>query len=924
MNGIISQLSFEQFAYILKNEWHRRVDSIHVHHTWRPSASQWQGRRTVDNIRRFHVQEHGWADIAQHLTIGPDGTLWSGRHLDMVPASARGHNGNAMHGPFMIELVGDFDVGLDRFSAPQSTAAYEAVAHICRRFSLSGDKIYFHNDFSDKSCPGTSISLDEFRCSVVRLLVDTPQERASESGSQRGLVPDLPPQIRPDIDVDGESEHQHFGARGELGESNVSERFSSEDLTVFERHVLNTEAGKLSSSGYAKSSKKSIKSLLDRLEAWANTRENPRVLFFVHGGLVSEKSALRNVVKRDYQWWLDNGVYPIFFVWETGLFEVLLNHSEPEDESGTDGRGMTDWLLEKLTGASLGRPAWEQIKASAHIASQPLTENGEPGGARVFAKAFSKRLARRGNTKKPIDIHAIGHSAGAIFLCHFLPILDELLRAEGAIASKKSTVKTLALLAPACRIDLFRQKLMPMLKKRRIARFSQFIMNENTEKDDSVAKIYRRSLLYYVRNACEIDSPGILGLDESIRADNDLAKRFASLTTDGGIGDLILSPTGGTVSGRNASQVTTHGDFDNDPSTMNSVLRRIKSIDDDGQALEIPRLFAQEMNQSKMQPVRAKTIFDFSRESYREFGSVHALCIGIDNYSDRPLSGCIADANSWAATLVGCGAIVHDLLLDGAATKQGIVDAWRLVSERAGRGATVVIQYAGHGTQVVDESGDESDRRDEAWVPFDYREGNVLLDDEIGGLIDESVAVYEQKIVLFTDCCHSGTGARARSDTDDIDQASRFLSVARVPGFNKAFARSSKHWLNNIRSRSVDHIGPEIHYAGCQDFQSSYEQGGAGAFTLAATKAIKQLAPASTYRDLADAIGQAFSGSSRQTPNFRASKGNSTMQFFCKNGSLRPTPGDSGHIASSSNSSAECQSLSRRVAKLEDRFDELK
>ncbi len=58
-------------------------------------------------MRKFHMEENGWSDLAQHLTIGPQGGLWTGRNWNLAPANATGHNGTAGEGPFMIEMVGD-------------------------------------------------------------------------------------------------------------------------------------------------------------------------------------------------------------------------------------------------------------------------------------------------------------------------------------------------------------------------------------------------------------------------------------------------------------------------------------------------------------------------------------------------------------------------------------------------------------------------------------------------------------------------------------------------------------------------------------------------------------------------------------------------------------------------------------------------
>ena len=170
MLGNIAQIDPEQLHLLLQRSWARRIDAVHIHHTWRPNHAQWQGQSTVEAIRRYHVEELGWSDIAQHLTIGRDGSLWTGRDLNRPPASIAGHNGTVDEGPFMIEMNGDFDVGRDPFSGPQEQSAYQAVAEVCARFGLAVDAIRFHNEFAAKSCPGSSLLLADFRNVVDAML----------------------------------------------------------------------------------------------------------------------------------------------------------------------------------------------------------------------------------------------------------------------------------------------------------------------------------------------------------------------------------------------------------------------------------------------------------------------------------------------------------------------------------------------------------------------------------------------------------------------------------------------------------------------------------------------------------------------------------------------------------------------------------
>ncbi len=72
-------------------------------------------------------------------------------------------------------------------------------------------------------------------------------------------------------------------------------------------------------------------------------------------------------------------------------------------------------------------------------------------------------------------------------------------------------------------------------------------------------------------------------------------------------------------------------------------------------------------------------------------------------------------------------------------------------SEKLCRGDLLIVTYAGHGGTVFDDSGTESDCRDETWCLYD----DQFLDDELLELwtrFDEGV-----RIVVISDSCHSGT-----------------------------------------------------------------------------------------------------------------------------------------------------------------------
>ena len=110
MPAPFKRLSVPEFALLLERfPFSRHVTSVHMHHTWRPNHAQFRGHDSIVSMWRFHTKERGFSDIAQHLTIDPEGFVWTGRNWNARPASANGFNGNSARGPFMFEIIGDFD-----------------------------------------------------------------------------------------------------------------------------------------------------------------------------------------------------------------------------------------------------------------------------------------------------------------------------------------------------------------------------------------------------------------------------------------------------------------------------------------------------------------------------------------------------------------------------------------------------------------------------------------------------------------------------------------------------------------------------------------------------------------------------------------------------------------------------------------------
>lgn len=142
----------------------RRIDAVHMHHTFKPDHGDFRRAAgnevsVIEGMFRFHTRERGFNDIAQHISIDPNGGIWTGRNFNAPPASATGHNGNGKLGPFMFETIGNFDRGRDRLEGKQLDTVLEVIALVQLFFGLPAEALRFHNQMSSKTCPGSAVRL---------------------------------------------------------------------------------------------------------------------------------------------------------------------------------------------------------------------------------------------------------------------------------------------------------------------------------------------------------------------------------------------------------------------------------------------------------------------------------------------------------------------------------------------------------------------------------------------------------------------------------------------------------------------------------------------------------------------------------------------------------------------------------------------
>ncbi len=150
-----------------------------------------------------------------------------------------------------------------------------------------------------------------------------------------------------------------------------------------------------------------------------------------------------------------------------------------------------------------------------------------------------------------------------------------------------------------------------------------------------------------------------------------------------------------------------------------------------------------------------------------------ALLVGINvfkNMPDATLQGCVNDAHDMAALLkekLGYADADITILTDAQATKAAIMQHLnKMVADaKAGTLNTLVFALSSHGTQVPDTTGDEKDRADEVFCPYDLAQkgdrwdaNHIITDDELNKLFAQLPA--SATLEAFFDTCHSGTGMK--------------------------------------------------------------------------------------------------------------------------------------------------------------------
>jgi len=201
-----------------------------------------------------------------------------------------------------------------------------------------------------------------------------------------------------------------------------------------------------------------------------------------------------------------------------------------------------------------------------------------------------------------------------------------------------------------------------------------------------------------------------------------------------------------------------------------------------------------------------------------------ALLVGINKYkmSGADLQGCVNDVTNMLDILLkyfGFAAKDIRVLVDERATKKNIMERLTWLVSRAKADDRLLFHYSGHGSQIVDQDGDElKDKMDEIICPHDMDwESNFISDDDLRALFANLPKGVNLEVVL--DSCHSGTGTREMLAIQGLPSVLSFKPRFLAPPVDIACRADEDMEVRRLLkgNNPMNHVL----FAGCRDNQTS-------------------------------------------------------------------------------------------------------
>jgi hypothetical protein len=370
-------------------------------------------------------------------------------------------------------------------------------------------------------------------------------------------------------------------AFGSMDIASASKRILLNEIRPYVVDVSNN--GELSSTGDYWTTEEDLKLLFNKeLKEATATWDKRRIMLYLHGGLNSEAGVAKRILCFR-QAFLENQIYPLHIMWETDWKNVLDNIFR-DIFTGVDGRAggvkelftnlhdvsaeARDKIFER-TVAKPGHILWGEMKENARLASHHPDNKGAMQLIVKYAEDALQNLPKA--DQENLEVHIVGHSAGSVFAAYAMEHLIHL----------GVNLKTVNFMAPAITVESFKQTMRPFIENKQCPQPTLFVLSDTAERDDRVTATYGKSLLYLVSNAFEEEREmPLLGMERFVSKRGKAGAKFADQEMNAlfqnqvdGLPSLVVAGQSDEDGCRSRSR--THGGFDNDADTLNSILYRM-------------------------------------------------------------------------------------------------------------------------------------------------------------------------------------------------------------------------------------------------------------------------------------------------------------------------------------------------------------
>lgn len=393
----------------------------------------------------------------------------------------------------------------------------------------------------------------------IRKIVE--RKFAKKDSGRSGTLPEVDT-YDTDKAIDQAFEHIALGKETDAKKAakGITEVEAPKDLTELTKDEMNTLEAELKTDGLLTAEIESVsQGLLD--EATIEEKGGARSpIYRVSSATMMDPKALEKYVKRPA-----DGARGIIDVaaFIKGVITVAYNVIERFIKNRDHGLHATivEELLHEFYLANIGQVVWTAMKKDT---KDSFGDDPKQHGGTAFLEHIRQRV-EVGDT--PPRFTLIGHSTGAVYICH-------LLEKANVKNLPKSVQFDVVLLAPASNFELTATAVAE--HSNRIRNFRMFTMSDKYEKDDELVPVlYPHSLLYFLSGVVDGDpDTPIIGMARFYEDADYPASKFKDVET---VRDYVRAAAERAVwsvedHGEGLqTAATTHGGFDDERKTLESL-----------------------------------------------------------------------------------------------------------------------------------------------------------------------------------------------------------------------------------------------------------------------------------------------------------------------------------------------------------------